>query len=166
MATLAKRTNGNGSHVRTVRGSDFGSALYDPFSEQIRTMRRLANTLFANGSVNGMEGSAFPPIELYEKDDNFVLEVLVPGFKRDEIDLEVNDSRITISGSSERQSVEERLKGQVHQSEFERRDFQRTISLPVDIDAESVSARMQDGLLTIALPRLSPSQAKRVAITA
>jgi HSP20 family protein len=166
MATLTKRTNGNGSQIRTVRGSDIGSSLYDPFTEQIRSMRRLANTLFANGSMNGIEAVAFPPVELYEKDDNFVLEVLVPGFKRDEINIEVNDTRVTISGSSERQAVEDRLKGQVHQSEFERNDFQRTISLPTEVDAERVSARLQDGLLTIALPRLSPTQAKRVAITA
>lgn len=167
MATLVKRTNGEGSHVRTVRGNAAGSSLSDPFAEQLRMMRRLANTLFANSPTwDGVEGSAFPPIELYEKDANYILEAAVPGFKRDEIDVECSENRVTIYGSSERQAVEERLKGQVHQSEFERRDFQRTVTLPVEIDGDRVQARLQDGVLSITLPKLNPTQAKRIAITA
>jgi len=168
MATLTKRTNGDAGRVRTVRGSDFlNSSLYDPFAEQMQMMRRLASSVFSNNFLSSLEGNATPPIELYDKDENtYILEVQVPGFKRDEIEIESNDNRITISGSSERQAVEERLKGQVYQSEFERRDFHRTINLPVEIDADRVQAKLQDGLLTITLPKLSPTQAKRVAIQA
>lgn len=170
MATLTKRTNGDSLRMRSnwpQRVSETGFGGFDPLVDQIRTMRRVANTLLANGSsYDTLEGGSFPPIEVYEREDSYVVEALVPGFKRDEIEIDCRDNRCTISGSSERQAVEERLKGQIYQSEFERRDFKRTIMLPAEIDAEKVSARLQDGVLTITLPAAIPNAAKRVPITA
>jgi HSP20 family protein len=169
MATLTKR-NGESARVRPMypRGSEFGSSLFDPFLDQIRTMRQIASAMLAGGGgqMDSGETSWFPQIQLYEKDGNYVIEALVPGFKRDEVDIDVSDNRVTISGSSERQAVEDQLKGRVHYSEFQRRDFTRTITLPAEVDPERVSARLQDGLLTITLPTVSQAQAKRIPITA
>jgi HSP20 family protein len=170
MATLTKRTNGDGLRMRSnwpQRVSETGFGGFDPLVDQIRTMRRVANTLLANGSsYDTIDAGSFPPIEVYERDDSYIVEAMVPGFKRDEIEIDCRDNRCTISGSSERQAVEERLKGQIYQSEFERRDFKRTITLPAEIDADKVSARLQDGVLTITLPTTIPNAAKRVPITA
>lgn len=108
----------------------------------------------------------FPRIELYEKDGNYVIEAQVPGFKRDEIEIECSENRVTISGSSQRQAVEDQLKGRVHWSEFEQKDFSRSIALPVEVDPDKVNARLQDGVLTVTLPAIGASLQKRVPITA
>jgi HSP20 family protein len=170
MATLTKRTNGDSLRVHNnwpQRVSESGLGGFDPLVDQIRTMRRMASTLLGGASTyDALDGGSFPPIELYEREDTYVVEAMVPGFKRDEIEIDCRDNRCTISGSSERQAVEERLKGQIYQSEFERRDFKRTIMLPAEIDSDKVSARLQDGVLTITLPTSTPNAAKRVPITA
>jgi len=110
-------------------------------------------------------GGFVPQIEVYEKDGNYVVEATVPGFKRDEIEIDCSDNRLTISGSSERQAVEEQLKGRIHYTEFQRRDFTRTIPLPAEVDPDRVSAKLQDGLLTIILPTVGQGTQKRVPIT-
>lgn len=125
-------------------------------------MRRIAGALMGDGNF---ESGAFPKVEVYEKDGSYMIEAQVPGFKRDEIEIDCSDNRVTISGSSERQAVEEQLKGRVHYSEFQRKDFTRTITLPVEIDPERVNAKLQDGLLTITLPTVNASMQKRIPIT-
>jgi len=169
MATITKRTNGESLRARAMypRGVDYGSSFFDPLTDQLQSMRRIASVLTGMGNMESTGGNGmFPQIELYERDGNYVIEALVPGFKRDEVEIDANDNRLTISGSSERQSVEDQLKGRVHYSEFQRRDFSRTITLPAEIDPEKVSARLQDGLLTITLPQMAQSAQKRVPITA
>jgi len=165
MATITKRTNGESLRARAIypQRGEYGSSFFDPLTDQMQSMRRIANALIGGQMENG---GTFPQIELYEKDGNYVIEALVPGFRRDEIEIDCSDNRVTISGSSERQSVEEQLKGRLHYSEFQRRDFTRTITLPVEIDTEKVNARLQDGTLTITLPATSANVQKRVPITA
>jgi HSP20 family protein len=168
MATLTKRTNGESLRARQTypQGFDYGSSIFDPLTEQLRRMRQMAGAMLGNGNSVESGGSGwFPQIELYEKDGDYVIEAQVPGFKRDEIEIDCAENRVTISGSSERQSVEEQLKGRVHYSEIQRRDFSRTIALPVEIDPDKVTAKLQDGLLTIVLPSTSQTPAKRVPIT-
>ncbi len=170
MATLTKRTNGDSLRMRSnlpQRVSESGLGGFDPLVDQLRSMRRMANAMIGGGSTyDAVDTGSFPPIEVYEREDSYVIEANVPGFKRDEIEIDCRDNRCMISGSSERQGVEERLKGQIYYSEFERRDFKRTITLPAEIDADKVSARLQDGVLTITLPTAIPNTAKRVAIQA
>ena len=165
MATLTKRTNGDGLRARMMypRNVDFGSSI-DPLSEQLQSMRRIAGALLGTGNFES-NGGFVPQIEVYEKDGNYVVEATVPGFKRDEIEIDCSDNRLTISGSSERQAVEEQLKGRIHYTEFQRRDFTRTIPLPAEVDPDRVSAKLQDGLLTIILPTVGQGTQKRVPIT-
>ena len=168
MAMLTKRANGDSLRERVVapqRGFEFGT---DPFNDLARTMRRMSSYFSATGipTMESLDAIAFPPIEVYEKDGSYVIDAAVPGFKRDEIEIECTDNRCTISGSSERQAYEERLKDKVHQSELQRREFARTIALPKDIDCDRVSAKLQDGMLTITLPMVAPSTAKKIAISA
>ncbi|MGH7661732.1 MAG: Hsp20/alpha crystallin family protein [Vulcanimicrobiaceae bacterium] len=166
MATLTKRTNGEGLRAPMFgQGSDYGSSIFDQLSDQLRTMRRMSGALLGSTPMESTS-SFFPQIELYEKDGSYVIEALVPGFRRDEIQIDCTDNRVTISGGSERQSFEEQLKGRVHYSEIQRKDFSRTITVPTEIDPERVTARLQDGLLTIVLPIVTPSAQKRVPITA
>ena len=169
MTTLTKRPNGESlraRHPMSPQGSEYGSSILDPLADQMPSMRRIARALLGNGGqLDAWDGGSFPQIELYEKDGNYVVEARVPGFKRDEIEIDCSDNAITISGSSQRQAVEDQLKGRVYYSEFQRRDFSRTVTLSVEIDPERVNAKLQDGLLTITLPMVGSSTLKRVPIT-
>ncbi|MGH7684297.1 MAG: Hsp20/alpha crystallin family protein, partial [Vulcanimicrobiaceae bacterium] len=168
-----------------VQGIDQAASIFDPLAEQMRSLQRLASASLAGSfeyassffdllalqsrMMRQMTGTfsneqSFPQVEVYEKQGGYVIEARVPGFKREDIDIACRPNRITISGSAERKAVEDELKGSIYYSEFQRR-FSRTINLPSEVDTDTVSAKLQDGLLTITLQPLKESAAKRVVVT-
>jgi HSP20 family protein len=191
--TMSTPNNTNGVRARQAfpQPVDYASSVFEPVAEQIRTMQRTAGTLVASGfecassmffeplaeqlrampriacallgvaDFDPSKDNRWPQVELYQKEDAYVIEARVPGFKRDEIQIACADNRITISGS-ERRTAE----GPVHYSEFRHGDFCRTITLPsAELDLEKVSAKLEDGLLTVTLPTPSHSAVKRVPVT-
>lgn len=93
--------------------------------------------------------ASHPPVDVYERDGEFVIVAQVPGRRLDELDLEINGETLSLScpgtsGADEcgRRILEERRKG----------GFLRMIRLPSGIDADRVSARLADGLLRIHVP--------------
>lgn len=146
-------------------GFDYATSFFDLLATQARMMRQMAGTLMRDGEFElGSNERRFPQVELYERQGSYVIDVRVPGFKREDIDIACRPNRITISGSAERKAVEDELKGPIYYSDFQRR-FSRTLELPSEVDLTSVSARLQDGLLTITLPAHGQAAAKRVPVS-
>jgi HSP20 family protein len=91
-----------------------------------------------------------PQIEIVQRDDEIVVRADLPGLDRNDIDVEVNDGVLTISGERRQESRDER-EGFIR-SERAYGSFYRAIPLPDGVNAEEISANFRDGVLEIAVP--------------
>lgn len=103
-----------------------------------------------------------PALDLYQNSDAVVAVVEVPGMRKEDIDISLQDGMLTIAGERERSSGEgedaertERFSGK----------FRRSITLPTRVDAGKVSASYKDGILTITLPKAEEAKPKKVEVT-
>ncbi len=104
-----------------------------------------------------------PPIDVYETDRAYVITAEVPGLSREQVDLAVEDSRVTIQG---RREAGRPSSGAVHFHQVERGHgtFRRTFEFAEKIDADQVTADLADGLLTISIPKAPPPPARRIDV--
>jgi HSP20 family protein len=103
-----------------------------------------------------------PPVDLYETPDSFVLTAELPGLTREQIDVQAEESRITIRGAR----ADRQLSGeQYHRVERGHGRFARAFVLPEPIDVESVAADLSDGVLTLTMPKARGRGARRVEVS-
>ncbi len=102
-----------------------------------------------------------PPVDLLETPDRYVVTAEVPGMRREDLDIQVHDDRLTISGTRR-----ERVQAceQYHRIERGHGSFRRTFHLPVPVDAAHVAADLRDGVLTITCPKAGDQSARRVHV--
>lgn len=106
--------------------------------------------------------TAVPAMDLYEKDGKYVLELAVPGYEPKDINAEVNAGTVTVTGTHAEAS--EKKDAKFYRKEIRKGAFARTVTLPQDIDAEKVDAKVEKGVLTLTLTPLKPIAAKKIAI--
>ncbi|MBV8082239.1 MAG: Hsp20/alpha crystallin family protein [Candidatus Eremiobacteraeota bacterium] len=104
---------------------------------------------------------SIPQTDVYEKDGKYYVEIALPGFKKDDITLEVAENQLTISAAI-REPMKEAQR--YHFREMRRESYLRTIVFPCDINAELIDAVYENGILKVVLPPVKPVEAKKVAI--
>lgn len=102
-----------------------------------------------------------PPVDLYETPDVFVLIAELPGLDRNAIDIQAEESRITIRGAREACQVPCE---QYHRVERGHGRFSRAFVLPEPVDVEQVSADLRDGVLTVTIPKAGGRGARRIDV--
>ena len=103
-----------------------------------------------------------PAVDLYEDKDNVVLKAELPGMKREDIQVSFHDGTLSISG--ERKGGEKIEGTDTHRTERFVGRFQRTLTLPTQVDATKVSALYQDGVLTVTLPKVEEAKPKHIEV--
>ncbi len=108
-----------------------------------------------------------PPVDLYETASEFVLTAELPGLSREEIDIQAEESRLTIRGSraAVAQSGAAIACEQFHRVERGHGSFSRTFQLSEPVDVEHVKADLRDGVLTVTIPKASGRTARHVAVS-
>ncbi|TVL91285.1 Hsp20/alpha crystallin family protein [Streptomyces sp. SAJ15] len=102
-----------------------------------------------------------PADDVEETDDSYVIELDLPGLRRDQITVEVLDSELAVHGEvkeKERVGVLRRQTRRIGQ-------FDYRMSLPADADAEHISAELAHGVLTVRVPRTQRAKPRRIEIT-
>jgi HSP20 family protein len=96
-----------------------------------------------------------PPIDVYETPDRYVLSAEVPGLAREQIELALEDNRLTIRGA---RAAGDPAAGQrrYHQVERGHGAFSRTFEFADAIASDAITADLRDGVLTVTLPKRSP----------
>ena len=94
----------------------------------------------------------FPKVNLSEEDDRYVVEIGIAGFKKDDVDLSLEDNILTIEMKACEEKKEEDKKKKFHLKELSCRNFKRQFHLPYEVDGEKVSAEYKDGVITAVLP--------------
>ncbi len=102
------------------------------------------------------------PLDLYEKDGTYVLEMSVPGYDAGEINVEINGNAVTVSGKHSETS--ERKDVRYHRRELRSGAFSRTIVVPQDLDANHVIAKIEKGLLKVELTPVKPLAPKKIEV--
>lgn len=104
-----------------------------------------------------------PPIDIYETADQYVITAEVPGLARDQIDVAIEDTRITLRGARAGATAEGPNR-HYHQLERGYGSFARTFEFTDAIQADKVSADLQQGVLTVTLPKLPAPPVRRIQI--
>jgi HSP20 family protein len=103
-----------------------------------------------------------PPIDIYETSDGLVLYADLPGVTREGLDLQVQDNRLTLFGRIQQREGDD---GPVVHQEYQVGDFLRSFILSDEVDHDRISARLNNGVLRVELPRASRSQPRRIEVT-
>jgi HSP20 family protein len=129
-------------------------ARWDPFRDLLALHEQI-------GQLVGTDAPGWtPPVDLYETAAVFVLTAELPGLARDEIEIHAEEGRIVIRGERTGQVPCE----QYHRVERGHGRFSRTFLLPEPVDAESVTADLKDGLLTVTIPKAGGRAARRIEV--
>lgn len=123
----------------------------DPFKE-FRELEQRFQGLFPSVEKADANLAGFSPsVNTREGDYAYHIEVDLPGVKKEDIKVEVKDNRVTISG--ERKTKEEVKEEEYYRMESSYGKFERSFTLPDNVDAENVSASSNDGVLEVVLPK-------------
>ena len=138
-------------------------------ARELDTLQSEVNRVFDVffGAPNGASGATrrwVPAMDLVETDDQLVLRADLPGLGRDDVEIEVKDGVLTVSGERDAGN-EERADGHYRiERSFGR--FARSLTLPDGIDANRISADFDDGVLEVRIPKPAERKPHRVAIGA
>ena len=105
---------------------------------------------------------ALPAADVYETDDEFVVELEAPGFTKDEVAVEVTDHALTIRGAKSETTDEEKKSYRFH--ERLEREFERRFPLPESTDPERLKARFDQGLIKVRAPKAKERRPHKIPI--
>jgi HSP20 family protein len=138
-----------------------GSEAVSPLSElgQLNErMRRMLEQTF--GGMLDEPAGWVPAVDIEELEDAYVVEAEVPGVKREDVNIEVSGNELTISGEikvREREGVIRRRARRVGEFEFR-------VILPNEVNAEGIDAKLNDGVLTVRIPKAERAQRRRIEV--
>lgn len=142
---------------------------WDPFRDLVSIQDEL-NRLFGR-TFTGVEptrptaaGAWMPSMDVYETEDKIVATIELPGIDPKDVEVAVEDSTLTVSGSREFSS--EIQEENVHRIERRYGSFSRAITLPQTADTEKVEAAFDKGVLTVEVSKVEKAKPKKIQIRA
>ena len=139
-----------------------------PF-ENFHTLRRLNNVLdeaFSNWPFQQENGSItsswYPACDVFEDKEAVKIVAELPGVKSDDVKLSLENNLLTIRGEK-KQEAEERSE-RVHRYERSYGSFERAFVLPSTVDADKISARYENGVLTVVVPKVERARPREIPV--
>lgn len=130
-------------------------------------LRRDMDRLFESSSPRWQRQrtATYPAINMYtNKDEGVLVTAELPGINPDDLNISVTGDALTLSGSRQPEEMPE--SDQYHRRERGFGEFNRTVQLPYSINKEKVEANMQNGVLSITLPRAEAEKPRQISIQA
>jgi HSP20 family protein len=125
-----------------------------------REMMRLLDAMSGEAATEG--AGVFPPINITQDDENYYLRAEVPGIKPVDLQISALRNRVSLAGKREIQPEHERAS--YHRKERAEGSFNRTVTLPTEVDSEQVDARYADGILTLTLPKAESAKPRQITV--
>lgn len=135
----------------------------DPFEALFQfqqTLDQLRSSDWLEASPSG--GGTYPPMNVFRKGDDVFLITEVPGVQKQDLKIEVKGNTIRIAGIKRVQP--ESGKASVHRRERRSGEFDRAVTLPIEVDADKIKAECRDGILALYLPRAEHDKPRNIAI--
>lgn len=142
-------------------------ATFDPF-EPVNLPHELERLLGLTRPLRGEEAGIVhaadwvPPVDIQEDDKGFAILVDVPGVDTKDVEITMDKGVLTIKGLRRPASEEER--NRLRRAERPRGTFLRRFTLPDTANAENISARLDAGVLTVAIPKTTKTQPSRIVV--
>src|SRR5579884_3834112 len=123
----------------------------DPYETIQREFDTMLNRFFGGQSQDGGQRLAPYAVDVREDADHFYVEAELPGFRKDDVDITLENQTLTISAERKEERDQGGKKGDLllHERRYSR--FLRSFTLPPTVDDQTVNAKLQDGVLTITL---------------
>jgi HSP20 family protein len=133
----------------------------DPF-EALREEVNEIRSRLTGDEEEWLKGTIVPSLDMSETDTAVEIRMDLPGIKSKDIDIQLNDNFLTISGQREEEKEE---KGRTfHRVERRSGSFSRALTLPCSVDEDKVTAEFKDGVLTVSLPKSEEAKARKIAV--
>ena len=153
---LIRRGN---SPLSTLRGGPMD----DQFGRLVESMFQDFMAPLAQAGRWAEEGMAMPRLDVSETEKTFEVQAELPGVKKEDVKVSVDGQRVTIEGECQ-QANEQRQGEQVVYSERSTRRYQRSFTLPLEVEDAGAEAKLEDGVLRLSLPKRLGGAAKRLTI--
>lgn len=129
-----------------------------------REFGRMLRRFWNEGNGSQTAPTAMYPVNIWEDDDSVHVEAEMPGFKKDEIELTLEQGMLTITGERKQQSEADKDENALlNERRFMR--YQRSFTLPSTVDDQNVNAHLEDGVLHITLPKRAEVKPRRIQVS-
>ncbi len=126
-------------------------------NEEINSiLKRSFNSIFPEYVLEKETKGLTIPVDIKEFDNEYKIRVEVPGIKKENIDIELNKSYMTISAKKEEEKEEKNKK--YHKTEFAYGNYSRTIYFPQEINISETQAKLNNGILCLTLPKMKTQE--------
>ncbi len=135
----------------------------DQFGRMVESMFQDFFAPLAQGGRMSDDGLGVPRLDVSEHDQAFEIQAELPGVKKEDIKVSIDGARVTIEGECQ-QANEQRQGEHVVYSERSTRRYQRSFTLPSEVDDAAAEAKLENGILMLTLPKKQGSAARRLTI--
>lgn len=151
MANIMKRNTGNSNLATT------GSLM--PFGGLVDNILHQSLNRFFDDDFWGFNGvNSRVPVNIRETDKSYELEVMAPGLKKEDFNVNMDKNILTVSFEHKEEDKQENKDEGYLRQEYRMQSFSRSFSLDDTVDAEKISAQYRDGVLHISLPKKEGAQ--------
>ena len=112
--------------------------------------------------VKPYQGSAYPKVNVYEYEDKVGIVAEIPGLNKKQLDVEVEDGVLTISG--DKHNTFENDGAKVLRRELKQSSFKRSFELGEQLDGDNIAASFKDGVLSVSIPKIEPEKPKKTFV--
>jgi len=130
--------------------------------DELQRMRQQLDQMFDDAPHQQASAGVYPLINLTEDKDRYYVRTELPGVKGDALDIQVTGKNLAISG--ERKIAAEEEGARYHRREREAGTFSRMIGLPGEVDTDNVEAKLENGILTILVPKAEIAKPKQITV--
>ena len=135
----------------------------DPFEALFALQRALDARLESDWMGESTAGvGSYPPMNIFQKGDDFVVVVELPGVGKNDLQIEAKENTIRIFGNK---AINYEKAASVHRRERLSGVFDRTLSIPMQIDPDGIRAEYRDGVLSLFIPRAASEKPRTIKIT-
>jgi HSP20 family protein len=153
MANIMKSNNGHGGTMATRSHMPLGGLVDSVFSN---TLRRFFDDDY--WGANGIVSSNKVPVNIRETDKTYEMEVVAPGLRKEDFNVNISDNMLTISFEQKQENKEENKSEGYLRQEYRMQAFSRSFTLDDTIDADKIGAQYRDGVLHLSLPKKEGAQ--------
>jgi HSP20 family protein len=144
-------------------GFDMITAFADPFETMLNLQRALEARTASDWLQNQTTSQGpFPPINVFQQGQDMLAVIELPGVDRNDLQIQAKNNTIRISG---RKAITYPEEVSLHRRERMRGEFDRTITLPVQIDADHIKAEYRDGILALFMPRSESDKPRTISVS-
>jgi HSP20 family protein len=146
-----------------------------PMAPEPLSLRDMMNRLVENAFVSPEQsfsewapqfGVGGPALDVTENNDAYTVKAALPGWKPENVEITFEGGTVTLKGEVSEESEQPDESTRWHRREIRRASFQRSVSLPTEVEPDKAKAEFELGILTLTLPKAEVLKPKQIKITA